>query len=129
VKWYFLRHRTHSWHLRLLLMLDRAYDFAPSAYTSLRWEVRNLSRCCRCKEDPPRKVRIIFSVLLTSYDFLVFLFSSIRYFVHNLHLFLPLDLSSFLCLFNCFSFPSTTYETITAIKPEGLPPPSPVIDN
>ena len=71
----------------------------------------------------------IFSVLHTSSDFLVFLFSSIRYFVHDLHLFLPLDLSSFLCLFNCFSFPSTTYETTTAIKPEGLPPPSPVIDN
>jgi hypothetical protein len=99
----------------VLLMLDRVDDFAPSTYSSLRWEVRNLSRCCGCKGRPHRgrwhyllrlSYFLWFFILLVSFDSL---------YCPYLHLFLPLDLSSLLCLFNCVFSSSTTYKTTTAI--------------
>jgi len=73
---------THCWYLRVLLMLDRAYDFARSTYRSLRREVRNVTLLWR-QGRPTAGGEIIFSVLLTSYDVLFFLFPSIRYSVHT----------------------------------------------
>lgn len=70
---------TPRWHLRVLLKVDRAYNFATSSYRSLRWEVRNLSRCCGCKTHRGRWHLLCLAYFLW---ILVFLFPSVHTFIY-----------------------------------------------